>query len=587
MVDEQGDFAGTICSICYEDLKPVSEDLQSISICGHVFHELCLQQWFEYCSRAKKHTCPVCKQSCRASDACRLYFQSVGDVVESVMPRKPFDSEEDSGVLRKEVKRLEVRVSGLSSELEKKGKEIEKLNKELGACKEQAKIDIALKNEALSQKASMETQLRMKSEELEKSTFECYSLQKRNITLAKEIAAFKLVSDLDLNEEEVLKYATLGNGFNDKDTIDTLSRSMVRRNRDYKDLIAKRNELAAKCNHLEKGEARYSRKLEKAKEKILKLKARVQELETAAEVRENQYLKSLKASKMKKCSNNLENSLNSNNDVITTSNTPLHEQTKQTSTKSEMDSSVDNSTSQQFSWIANGIPTESKALNVSNGNKFTPALGKDRDFISLDDDASEFTEPLCGRPRRDYNDQYRDGAALSKPTVAKSDAASEKMKETVVQGTCNMADSSRIDIDVEMANNDVIDLDDDITLLDNVQQVQPKVNIIKESPPVIANPGDICFSGGLLGPDGSHRYLGKWCKRGQNGESQSAKGGLIAVGADGRGGRIKVLRTAGQTFKDEKENDKESKRVKVGPKTSSLRPQGCLQIEHFFARVNH
>ncbi|KAM0945393.1 putative transcription factor C2H2 family [Dioscorea sansibarensis] len=29
-----------LCSICYEDLKPIIEDLQSISLCGHVFHEL-------------------------------------------------------------------------------------------------------------------------------------------------------------------------------------------------------------------------------------------------------------------------------------------------------------------------------------------------------------------------------------------------------------------------------------------------------------------------------------------------------------------------------------------------------------------
>lgn len=29
-----------ICTICFEDLKPNVEDLQSISICGHVFHEL-------------------------------------------------------------------------------------------------------------------------------------------------------------------------------------------------------------------------------------------------------------------------------------------------------------------------------------------------------------------------------------------------------------------------------------------------------------------------------------------------------------------------------------------------------------------
>ena len=40
MVDSGSDFAGIICSICYEPLNPINEDLQSVSICGHVFHEL-------------------------------------------------------------------------------------------------------------------------------------------------------------------------------------------------------------------------------------------------------------------------------------------------------------------------------------------------------------------------------------------------------------------------------------------------------------------------------------------------------------------------------------------------------------------
>ncbi|KAJ1429554.1 Zinc finger, RING-type [Sesbania bispinosa] len=176
MVDG-GEFADTICSICYEGLKPIVEDLQSISICGHVFHELCLQQWFEYCSRSKKHTCPVCKQNCRANDACRLYFQSVGDVSDTILSQKHVDSEEDSGVLRREVKRLEVKVSGLGS---------------LCACKEQAKIEIALKNEALKQKTSFQYQFNMKSEELEKSTSECFRLKDKNMALAKEVAALKL-----------------------------------------------------------------------------------------------------------------------------------------------------------------------------------------------------------------------------------------------------------------------------------------------------------------------------------------------------------------------------------------------------------
>lgn len=65
-------------------------------------------------------------------------------------------------------------------------------------------------------------------------------------------------------------------------------------------------------------------------------------------------------------------------------------------------------------------------------------------------------------------------------------------------------------------------------------------------------PGDFCFSGGLLGPDGTNRYLGKWCKRGQNKESAASKGStngnLIAVGADGRGGRVKVLKSPNQTL---------------------------------------
>ncbi|KHN25586.1 hypothetical protein glysoja_041759, partial [Glycine soja] len=76
------------------------------------------------------------------------------------------------------------------------------------------------------------------------------------------------VFDLDIDEEEVLKLATLGNGANSKDTIDTLKRSLVMRNRSYKELMAN-------CTILGRGKARYSKKLEKVKEKITKLKSNV------------------------------------------------------------------------------------------------------------------------------------------------------------------------------------------------------------------------------------------------------------------------------------------------------------------------
>ncbi|CAL0330984.1 unnamed protein product [Lupinus luteus] len=103
------------------------------------------------------------------------------------------------------------------------------------------------------------------------------------MALAKELAALKLVSYLDLDEEDILKLTTLGNGANSKDTIDTIKKSLVLWNKSYRELMAK-------CNLLGRGE-------EKVKEKSTKLKARVQELQTTVEVKESEYLMSHKASK--------------------------------------------------------------------------------------------------------------------------------------------------------------------------------------------------------------------------------------------------------------------------------------------------
>ncbi|CAK9156720.1 unnamed protein product [Ilex paraguariensis] len=132
MVGGNNTFGKTICSICYEDLKPLVEDLQSISICGHVFHELCLQQWFEYCTNGKKKNCPVCKQTCSEVNVGRLYFQSVGDTNDpSTLSQKPRDCEENPEELRREVKRLEGKVSGLSLALESQQKEFNDVSEEV------------------------------------------------------------------------------------------------------------------------------------------------------------------------------------------------------------------------------------------------------------------------------------------------------------------------------------------------------------------------------------------------------------------------------------------------------------------------
>jgi len=90
-----------------------------------------LQQWFEYCSSAKKCSCPVCKQSCSASNVNRLYFQSVGDSNDLILSQNVED--EDPRELRGQVQRLEVKVKGLSSLLECQGKELKDVNDQVNS----------------------------------------------------------------------------------------------------------------------------------------------------------------------------------------------------------------------------------------------------------------------------------------------------------------------------------------------------------------------------------------------------------------------------------------------------------------------
>ena len=97
-----------------------------------------------------------------------------------------------------------------------------------------------------------------------------------------------------------------------------------------------------KCNILGRGEARYSKQLEKAKEKIINLKVlldaynligkvflwpldcqlcghcqeRIQELETSAELKDNAILRSLKVSNITGCLKNPESNSSYNSDLL-------------------------------------------------------------------------------------------------------------------------------------------------------------------------------------------------------------------------------------------------------------------------------
>ena len=90
-----------------------------------------LQQWFEYSASKRKNSCPVCKQTCSLNGVNRLYFQSIGDASDPIVSQNALNLGEDPGVLRREVKRLEVKVEGLTSALERNQNDLKKLNEEV------------------------------------------------------------------------------------------------------------------------------------------------------------------------------------------------------------------------------------------------------------------------------------------------------------------------------------------------------------------------------------------------------------------------------------------------------------------------
>ncbi|KDP28563.1 hypothetical protein JCGZ_14334 [Jatropha curcas] len=570
-------FAKTICSICYEDLKPSLEDLQAISICGHVFHELCLQQWFEYCSKSNKCSCPVCKQSCMGNNVARLYFQSVEDQNEPSVSQKVIDCEDDPELLRGEVRRLAVKVSGLTTNLECQRKEIKQLNEELFLCKDQLKKEIILRNDVMEQKTSIQRLLLSKSEELDTQKLQCLRLQDRNMALAKELAALKLVSDLNLEEDEISKLASFGNEANCKDTIDVLRKSLIIRNKSYKQLMAK-------CNQLGRGEARSGQKLERAKEKIAKLKTKVQELEMIVEVKDNEALRALKDSKKGHCKEvNANDTTAGPNAFYLSYFSSVDQKEKHFKSEVKLDQTKNSNSDLGNFDILNDLGSNSTKEWAA-----IVALNKERDTCFLIDEAAP--EFPTVHVLSDTNSKHSTSEDV-KSTLPKSEAVSSINSKAKVSGLTYQNGMFGLRA---CSNSDKGDplaaTDEEVTLLhDDEKHFQSMLNIKKESPSLnsLSKPGDMCFSSGLLGPDGTNRYLGKWCKRGQSKRSvtlegaSTGSGDLIAVGSDGRGGRIKVLRSLNQSLLDSKQNSAAAKRCKYGAKASNL------QIEHFFSKTTH
>ncbi|KAL6495529.1 hypothetical protein OROGR_030092 [Orobanche gracilis] len=475
-----------------------------------------LQQWFEYCPNVKKRNCPMCKQTCTNANVGRLYFQSVGDTSESCLSQKRHNYDENPDELRREVNRLDGKVVAMASTLELQQKEFKEVKDQLFSCKEQLKSEVARKNAAVTQAAASQQLLRMKSQELDKSTLECITLQERNMALAKELAALKLASELDLEEDEVMKLASLGNGVGSKETVDVLRKSLIIRNKTYKELLAK-------CNNLGRGEARCLRKLEKANDKIKKLKSRVEELETAFEIKENEALRVLKDENIKFRTDSHENAM------------------KRPSKQFLID---ETSAMPDIAFCSKNISDDNLPVRTTDSHNEQERI---RSSVNQDGNIT------CSTLVRGFSDKTMPCADDNVPTP---DACFNKESEVEMLHSgdkdgvsCSEPITKRRKINQAgnlLAN---MDGDDEVICYGDINPVQTSLHIRNEiKPPIpVSQPGDHCFSGGLLGPDGTNWHLGKWCKKAQNKGSNANSGDLISVGADGRGGRIKVMRSLAQS----------------------------------------
>lgn len=613
-ISDTGSAAKIICAICYEDVKPVIEDLQSVSLCGHVFHELCLQQWLEYCPPNKKATCPVCKHQCSDKDIHRLYFQSVSDSTQQIRSQRSRSPDsEDTEVLRTNVKRLEGQLTVVTGALESHQEHIKEISEQLSSCQHRAQKAESARAQAIRDKVNSENLLLRKQEELAKSTTERSKLWEKNIALAKELAAHKLVANLDLEEDQVLKIASVVHGSNKDDIIDTLRKSLVIRNKSYKELMEK-------CNQFGTGENQSLRKLERAVERIKRLKARVQELERTLEEKENaslRYLAKTKATQAKE----VDSAIDKLDEMYSWHKDPE-------SKRLFNDASVGSHKS--LGHISEAVPSACKRvsetlpdLQMEVGGSNTCILRPQKFFkdkfhgtnqiVNGRNEEHPVVQHAYSYPLNSKCVTQKDGIEVGFSTCLQSDTSmpgdtnqfstiSTKFGSgglgDVENGYGAFFDSKRVDANEttlipdevrtstsgpEMAEQDmemmgIIDDDSFLPIKREAGRVQLTSSFINEQ----SLTGSSVLSNGVTG------VARKWCRQddGQN-ATLSGSGTLIAVGADGRGGRIKVLKSSRQPLDTGLKSlwSRQPKRSKtLGGKSIPNSHRG-LQIEHFFQKT--
>ncbi|KAF8712889.1 hypothetical protein HU200_028667 [Digitaria exilis] len=581
--------AWPVCTICYEDLRPLSDQhLHCLPACGHVFHALCLEQWLEYCPGGKKkRTCPVCKQACGAAHPpTRLYFQSTGTCPTQACPSsQDGPGGPDPEVVAAELARLEQKAASLGKVVEEQRDGIKNLNAEVARWMAKAASAEAMHEAARKEKECVHMLLNARTEELSRKTSECGRLQEKSLALAKELAALKLSSDMNLQEDEILKLASLGNHGNLENAVDVLKRSLAIRNKSYKELMIQ-------CNILGRSESRMQQKVEKAKELVKRLKARVQELEKELEEKENSLIRDLRSSKKFKADQTKSGNITANDGFPCRSAGYRNQTTKIDEAMQDLCNNKPD---------LNQLKPEAKSDLNSNGN----LTNKNADVIELDGDDSAFgNEHRTQFSAKQFGTDDSTLDSQNKSTVCQNDNRQFTTFETTTTHVAKEASSLKyreasgkstalknLRAKLHIPQDSLFERSTNVTTATWEKGTLTIDGISKQATRLTSGTGpqqihnfnslsDDLQAPGISGTDGARKSIGKWCKGSTALGSTSAnpnRGNLIAVGPDGRGGKVKILRDLGG-LQDSKSQALWPKAQKVGSKG------GQSQIDHFFGK---
>uniref|UniRef100_J3MQD4 Uncharacterized protein n=1 Tax=Oryza brachyantha TaxID=4533 RepID=J3MQD4_ORYBR len=498
--------------------------------------------------------------------------------------------------LAAEVTRLEQKAASLGRVLEEQRDGIQKLNAEARAAappthslpdlllvaqwREKAAAVEAMKEAARREKECVQQLLNARTQELSSKTSECGRLQEKSLALAKELAALKLSTDMNLQEEEILKLASLGNHGIPANAVDVLTRSLALRNKSYKELMIQ-------CNVLGRSESRSQQRFEKAREFIKKLKARVQDLEKELEEKENGLIRDLRSAKK---------------------------------FKADQTNSGNNTTNNGFSGLAAGCGNQTMELDEMQDPSNRPGPSpeaktdlnikdkmdnKHSDVIDLDvDDSVSQDEQKTGLSAKPFGNCANNLDLQSRPGLYE-----RGRNESVACKTTYLAEensfrkhsilSERSALQESLTKNKLQNLQETPVLrtmrattstwekealtIDGISKKATRLSS-GTGPQQVHNfnslSDDFQMPTRIFGGEGTRKSVGKWCKGAATSGSHNAnanKSNLISVGPDGRGGKVKILRDLGK-FQDSKTQALWPKAQKLGSKG------GQSQIDHFFGK---